>query len=439
MARYDVTRFRASHNSYSGHERGSIDKQLNANVRCLEFDFHDNAYAEIGDYTIGHLKPGAEVDHTPPNPPETGLGSWLRAVAAWSVAHPGHEPITIVLDAKDDLTDNAAGDLRDLNDGLRTIFGDRLFARSEFDQLGSWPDALAMRDRVLCVLSGNGGTRAAYRWALGTTPAVATNAGGDVVLAYRSTSGDINCWTGSATEGIDAIEWRRKHMLAASDINLAQPAIRINDAGWVVAVYRFGPRVQPRHGLMLMSKLGKLQSDGRIKWHDSQQLGDGEAPTLRMDGNDIELVFESTSGKTRQVRTGVIEGRKIKWQNPKSTTRQPFRTDVAVWETHKVMASADAKGAIHCAIDAAAPRPARFEQLLFVERQKGEDPAIFRDAPFFGAGAANRADVAKARAEGLVARAWGFSELDKAGAPGSTQENFPATDTPHDGWYQKYV
>lgn len=439
MARYDVTRFRASHNSYSGHERGSLERQLNAGVRCLEFDFHDNAFAEIGDYTIGHLKPGAEVDHTPPNPPDSSLGSWLRAVAAWSTAHAGHEPITIVLDAKDDLTDNTAGDLRDLNDRLKEIFGGRLFTRQELDQLGGWPESHNLRDRVLCVLSGNGGTRAAYRWAMGSTPALAANAGGDIVLAYRSTAGDINCWTGRATEGDESIEWLRKNPLAASDIDLAQPAIRINDAGWVVAVYRFGPRAQPRHGLMLASKLGKLQEDGRIKWHDFQQLGDGTSPSLRMDGNDIELVFGATSGNTRQVRTGVVEGRKIKWHNARSSTRQPFRTETAAWGARTVAASVDSRGAIHCAINAFVPRPARFQQLVFVERQKGEDPAIFRDAPFFGAGAANRDDVAKARAEGLVARAWGFAELDKTAAPGSPQENFPATDTPLDDWYQEYV
>src|SRR5689334_12031818 len=115
MATYDAMRARASHKSYSGCARGSLIDQLNANVRCIEFDFHDNAFDIIKDYRIGHLKPGAEVDHTPPNPPDDKLDSWLEVVKAWSIANPGHEPITIVLDAKDDLTDNDAADLAELN------------------------------------------------------------------------------------------------------------------------------------------------------------------------------------------------------------------------------------------------------------------------------------------------------------------------------------
>ena len=44
MATYDVMRFRASLNSYSGGDRGSVVDQLNARIRCIEFDFHDNDF-----------------------------------------------------------------------------------------------------------------------------------------------------------------------------------------------------------------------------------------------------------------------------------------------------------------------------------------------------------------------------------------------------------
>jgi hypothetical protein len=435
MATYDVMRARASHNSYSGGDRGSLIDQLNANVRCIEFDFHDNDFETIKDYRVGHLKPGAEVDHRPPNPPDDKLDSWLAVVNAWSIANPGHEPITIVLDAKDDLTDNDVADLEELNRRLEAMFGSRLFTREDFERHSSWPDVDDMRDKVLCVLSGNGGSRAAYRWSMGTTPAVGANKNGDVVMAYRSSTGEINCWAGRATEGEGAVAWLRKNTLAVSDIDLAEPAIKINDDGWVVAVYRFGPRPE-MHGLMLASKTGHLK-DGRINWGKTHVLGDGMSPSLKIDGDDVELIYRNVDGTGRRLVTGVIDRtkRNINWKKPKDTQRASFPRDVADWTTHTIRVESDALGAIGCAIDGGAALPVRFRQILFVERQTGEDPKIFRDAPFFGAGAAHRDDLREARSAGLVCRGWGFGELNKP-ATTTDLENFPATDTPLIGWYQ---
>jgi hypothetical protein len=131
--------------------------------------------------------------------------------------------------------------------------------------------------------------------------------------------------------------------------------------------------------------------------------------------------------------------RRVVWRKPKNTQRAPFPRDVAVWTDHTVRVAPDGLGAIGCAIDGGVSLPVRFRQVGFVERQKGEDPKVFRDAPFFGAGAANRLDIAEARNSGLVARAWGFGELDRTDPPSPPQENFPATDTPHEVWYRTYV
>jgi len=438
MAAYDRTRFRASHNSYSGGDRGSLQEQLNANVRCVEFDFHDNDFTQFNDYRVGHLKPGAEVDLTPPNPADTLLGSWMAAVVEWADAHPGHDPITIVLDAKDDLTDNAEGDLEDLNERLHVWCGARLFTREAFDQLGGWPDLAVLRGKILCVLSGNGGSRAAYRWAFGTTPAVGVNKDGRVVLSYRTLAGELNYWTGVVQDG--AVAWRRKNVLAVTDVDVAEPAIRINDDGWVVAAYRFGPRRQT-HGLMLANKLGRLQGDGRVKWFDAQVLGAGRTPSLEIDGDNIELIYKAETGAKRLFVTGVIDrtSRKIKWKKPKDTQRALFPRDVAERDAHQVRVSVDDLGAVQSSVGRRPSSPVRFRQVLFVERQGGEDPSAFRDAPFFGAGAANQQEIGDARRLGLVARAWGFGEVDKTQPPTSPQENFPATDTPHTVWYQNYV
>ena len=438
MATYDAMRARASHNSYSGGARGSLLDQLNSNVRCIEFDFHDNAFEELGDYRIGHLKPGAEVDHHPPNPPDDLLGSWLKVVNDWSIANPGHEPITIVLDAKDDLTDNVDADLEELNRRLEAIFGPRLYTREEHEQHTAWPDVNELRGRVLCVLSGNGGSRAAYRWSMGSSPSLGANEKGDIVIAYRSTSGEINYWAGEVREGASAVKWLRKSTLAVTDIDLGEPAIAINDDGWVVAVYRFGPRPE-MHGLMLASRVGHMK-DGRINWGKAQVIGDGMTPSLSIDGDDIELIYRNADGQGRQLVTGVIDRtkRSVKWKKAKATQRALFPRDVAEWADRTVRVDVDALGAAGCSLDAGPSLPLRFRQILFVERQAGEDPKLFRDASFFGAGAANRRDLAEARRSGMVCRAWGFAELDRP-ADAIDLENFPATDTPLIGWYQTYV
>ena len=108
MKRYSQCEFAATHNSYSGKDRGSLSDQLAAGIRCVELDFHDNGYEDFRDYRVGHMGPGAEVAAGHGNPLSPLLKDWLGAVSQWSLAHKGHTPITVVLDSKDDLTDNDA-------------------------------------------------------------------------------------------------------------------------------------------------------------------------------------------------------------------------------------------------------------------------------------------------------------------------------------------
>jgi hypothetical protein len=125
--------FRATHNSYSGNvggTRGSITGQLDSGVRSIEFDIHDDAYTTNHDYSIGHSAPGDQVDHTG-NPASNLLRDWLQTVSAWSAAHPTAAPILVMVDIKDDLTDNtsfAAGNLAALNKEFSDVFGSRLVA-----------------------------------------------------------------------------------------------------------------------------------------------------------------------------------------------------------------------------------------------------------------------------------------------------------------------
>ncbi|WP_233573777.1 PI-PLC domain-containing protein [Amycolatopsis panacis] len=101
--------FLATHNSYSGNvdgAKGPIAGQLNRGVRFIELDVHDNGYATAHDYGIGHSSPGDLVDHAG-NPASNNLRDWLALVNTWSTAHPTAAPIMVMLDLKDDLTDNA--------------------------------------------------------------------------------------------------------------------------------------------------------------------------------------------------------------------------------------------------------------------------------------------------------------------------------------------
>jgi len=440
MARYDLTRFRTTHNSYSGKDRGSLPQQLDRGIRCLEFDFHDNGYEEVGDFRVGHLKPGSEVALGNGNPNTLLLRDWLGTIATWSNAHPGHAPIAVTFDAKDDLTDNEdGGDLEDFNLTLEGAFGGRLFTRDDFDRAGAWPDLEQLRDRVLCVLSGSGSTRAAYRWAFGAAPAVGVNEGGTIAIAYRSSAGDLNCWTGTAEGAPPAVRWIRKVTYGLGTLGLSQPAIALSDDGWIVAVHSFErPGVQ---GPLLESKLGRVQEDQRIRWFDAQVFAQGSAPSLRMEGDQVREIHTMWDGERRQQVLGNLnrQRRKVEWKSPRATQAEPFLRDVADWQRLQLRCGVDDRGAIGWGVAGGPLQPVRFRQVAFVEEQKGDDAGAIRDAAFFAAGAKDQASIADARNRGLVARAWGFDETDKTQPPSPPQENMPATDTPEKTWYQQYM
>ena len=448
MARYDLTRFRTTHNSYSGQSRGSLSTQLDDyRIRCLELDFHDNGYEQFGDYRLGHLKPGMDVATGGGNPDTLLLRDWLGVIAAWSSAHTRHAPLTLVLDIKDDLTDNdVGGDLEDLNQTLEGVFGPRLFTRDQYDGDAAWPDLEDLRGRCLFVLSGDGGTRASYRWAFGSTPAIAINAGGDVVLAYRSTAGDLNCWTGRAEAGGAGLAWRRKATYGFSGLGRFEPVIAINDDRWIVAVDRFkAPPGFPDPSLEC--RVGRLQDSGRITWFSADTLTAGMTPSLEFEGDDVTEIHFMSDGQRRQQVRGKLnrQKRKIEWQAARATQAPPFPRETVAWQSQRLRCAVDAAGWIGCAFDEGALQPARFRQLAFIEVQKGESPDAFIDALFFAAPANERAAIGEARSRGLVARGWGFdagnlpSPPNPPSPPDPLAENLPATDGPAAPGYQTYM
>ncbi len=149
--------FMATHNSYSGGSRGSLEEQLVHGVRFFELDIHDDELATRGVFSIGHDAPGDEVLLGSGNPQETDLETWLQALRGWLEAHPASAPLTIGIDVKDELD---LDELAALDVLLIRCLADRLY-RSE-EHRGSWPALAALAGRALVVLSGHEPTRLAY-------------------------------------------------------------------------------------------------------------------------------------------------------------------------------------------------------------------------------------------------------------------------------------
>ena len=206
------THFRATHNSYSGNvsgSKGSITQQLDAGVRFIEFDIQDNDYTTNGDYSLGHLVIGDEVDHSGGNPASNLLSDWLAVVNAWSAAHPTAAPIAVMVDLKDDITDSnninfAQGNPSALNQKFLNAFGSRLFWGNGAQSL---PDVSTLHGKILPVMSGDGTTRSSYGRDGGNNPAIAHNNMGQVVEVHDSGGGDLWYWSGQVQSG--KVAWLR--------------------------------------------------------------------------------------------------------------------------------------------------------------------------------------------------------------------------------------
>lgn len=95
LVRLDDCFLMATHNSYRGGPLGSIRRQLDSGVRCVELDVHVG-----GELLIGHAAPGDGVSLDGGNPGTLRLDDWITAITAWSRGRAGHAPIIVVLDTK---------------------------------------------------------------------------------------------------------------------------------------------------------------------------------------------------------------------------------------------------------------------------------------------------------------------------------------------------
>jgi hypothetical protein len=432
--------FRATHNSYSGNvdgAKGSITYQLDNGVRFLEFDIHDNGYATALDYAIGHDSPGNLVDHSG-NPSSNNLRPWLQTVANWSAAHPDHAPLMVMLDIKDNLTDNTsydAGNLAALNKELSDVFGTRLLPAKDV------PAALgtvgSLRGRILTLLSGDAGTRSSYKADSGAHPSVAINARGQVVEVHDSGAGALWYWSG--VYGSDGrVTWLRHGRYDSG----TTPAVALNDNGYLVEVH------QSQSASTLWYHVGQVAADGDIVWSPSHQFDNGVLPSISFvspTGNTLKEIHRSQSQNQNWFWDATLNpsAGTVSWNSgTHAKTSDPrFATDVSVSGTKRVSVSTGADGAapadtLHYGTDRVGSTRICYQQIAFDEFQAGDSALLQEGAIFYASIASNKSFITSSRSAGKVVRGWDF---DDAGLATTPLANYPATNLPWTSWYADLV
>ncbi|GAA3565717.1 hypothetical protein GCM10022222_56910 [Amycolatopsis ultiminotia] len=426
---FPSTTFLATHNSYSGDvdgAKGAIGYQLDHGVRFVEFDVHDNGYATAHDYGVGHGSPGDLVDHDG-NPASNNLRDWLDVVGSWSAAHPTAAPIVLMLDLKDDLTDNpsfADGNLAALNAELQSAFGTRLLPASEYPA-DATTDSL--RGKVLTLLSGDSGTRAAYRRDVGQHPAVALNGRGQVVEVHDSGAGALWYWTGSY--GADGrVSWTRHGRYDSG----RTPAIALDDSGRIVEVH------QSQNAATLWYRTGRLGADGEITWAASHQYDNGVLPTVAFTGDGVREIHRSAANEQNWQWHGSLDGDTVTWTGNAETTDPRYDRSSATSGSRRVSVTTGADGptpaeTVRYSTDRVSGDRVRYPQVAFDEYQKGDPAELQQDALFYGAPASESAFLVSARQSGHLVRGWDFDSASLATDPPA---NYAATNHPWDDWYQ---
>ncbi|GAA3167221.1 hypothetical protein [Nonomuraea roseoviolacea] len=429
--------FRATHNSYSGDIAGarkSLTYQLDHGVRFVELDVHDNGYASARDYAVGHDSPGDQVDHAG-NPASNLLRDWLGVIDTWSAQHPAAAPVVVMLDLKDDLTDNpsyAAGNLSALNRELTSAFGPRLLRAEDYP--ASPPTVDALRGRVLPLLSGDGKSRAEYKRDLGHNPAIAINAKGQVVEVHDSGAGVLWYWTGTYADG--RVTWLRHGRYDTGQT----PAVALNDNGDLVEVH------QSQSATTLWYHVGHLDADGEITWSSSRQYDNGVLPTVAFTdpaGTRLREIHRSQNNSQNWTWNGVLDtgAATVSWTGNAKTSDPRFDKTTSVRGTSRVHVWTGADGptpaqTLRVDTDRFAGDRVRYPQTAFVEYQKGDSAELQQGALFYGAPATESAFIVSARQAGRLVRGWDFDSASRATTPPAS---YAATNHPYDAWYENLL
>jgi hypothetical protein len=407
--------------------------QLDSGVRFLEFDIHDNDYGTLHDYAVGHSSPGDLVDHAG-NPSSNALRDWLQLVDTWSDAHPSHAPIVVMLDLKDDLTDNtsyAAGNLAALDQELTDVFGTSLATAQTYPT--TLPSVDTLRGRVLPLLSGDGTTRAAYRRDVGSSPAVAMNNHGQLVEVHDSGDGTLWYWTGTyAADG--RVTWSRHGRYDTGKT----PAIALNDSGQLVEVH------QSQTAGTLWYHVGRLGADGEITWSPSAKYDNGVLPTVAftdLAGTTVREIHQSQSTSQNWQWRGVVSGSTVAWSGNATTSDSRYTKANATAGGRSVSVWTGADGStpaqtLRYSTGVVSGDRISYRQTAFDEYQDGDSAELKQGALFYAAPATHSSFITAARQAGQVVRGWDFDSASLATNP---LANYPATNHPWDAWYQSLL
>jgi len=435
---FDDAIFGATHNSYSGGARRSIEAQLDQGIRLLEFDVHDDDYQNRGDFRIGHERPGDEVDHNPPNPPDDALTGWLLTVAEWSLENEGHSPITVVLDMKDNVANNhrfSEGNLAALNNKIAATMDRQLLAALTVPPRGGgWPSVGELRGRILVVISGDEASRRGYRDDEGFRPAVALNTLGHVVEVHDDGDDTLWYWHGRYASATDTVVWLN-HGRYDTGID---PAVAVDQNGVVVEVHKHQGRSR------LYYRVGRISEDGRgVDWNSSHDYDDGILPTIQFIGpSRVREIHQSQNNRQRWYREGVInvvEGT-IDWQaHGRTDDAMPDKTQAQASINGRIrrveVRRRDADNRLRYRTDDGPDAPIQYPQLAFVEGQQGDD-WIGDDIRFFAAESGGEGDefLREWMNRGGVARQWHYDEVNP-----DLVSQFPATNVPFAQWYVDHL
>jgi hypothetical protein len=454
---FDKCCARATHNSYSGGKRGSIPAQLDSGIRFIELDIHDTNFVSEHDYSIGHSRPGDEVQRGDGNPDDVHLRSWLGCIKSWSDSHKDHFPVVIALDIKgggtrpqryrNGLAGNpsfADGNLTALNHILKSVLGEQIYSNEGFS--GKWPAAESLRGRFIIMLSGDLSSREGYRWDQGEHPCVAINSHGAVVELHESgTSNPALCyWTGELIEN-GSVRWHRTGRFDQG----RNPSVFINDKNEIVAACETGD------GQHISTRFGSLGSDYEVTW--KPRLADataveGHMPSLTVahdSSMDVTLQYRSFGDESAIERTGRISPADgtITWSLPApsqgvAAKRNMSEQGAKSVTVHSALDEKTGARVLQYSVSSGASGRIRCEQIAFAEHQMGEEPSLLRDNAEFCAtrdSAKGKAWVAGRRAEGRITRLWAFDSMPGLPLPEVAPENFAATDDPSAQWYRDYA
>lgn len=166
----------ACHNCYEKQYAGTFTSVLDS-VRTLELDFWDQRDAVTGGsprhWFVRHnpgslFQSGNDNNCTGDGNGTNDLEACLNDIKLWSDSHPGHFPITLILDKKQGWSKESSGRTpKDFDDLVSRIFQGKLYTPGDLAQhLGvssstlqgslkgkSWPTASQLQGKVLLVLN----------------------------------------------------------------------------------------------------------------------------------------------------------------------------------------------------------------------------------------------------------------------------------------------